>query len=246
MSTTPHRSHFAALERMVADSALADVDDKKRPPPLSLLSNSPFTWGQLRFVYSSYQWENAIFRFPDAFYDADTATEMALIASRGCSIIYVIPDAKKWGQKFIMSMVRALGRNAAARSLTRIAAIDTNETIEKFDAGGFFNWQVGDPEYRVGYTLSLGAKKVRPPSDTRDFYRAQSYDSDAFQMLNGKYAESLTAVLKYISKNMPEDFWATIHPDDVDEKLTIPVFKFNDDDRQFTSKPTLVRGLERV
>ncbi len=163
MTNVPHRAYLDSLEKM-ARQRKDEPDDGERDPRSKahdMLNASPNTWGRLRLVYSFGRWDNAVFAFKNAFSDPETVVEIALLALRGCSVVYIMTNADTWAGEFRKSTEKVLGKVYTARAFSKICIINTPvEVMAEHEPFGIFNYKTGDPTWRVGYKW-LGTKESR-------------------------------------------------------------------------------------
>lgn len=228
MSSIPHRSYLEALARFAAQQEKNGSHEATRPRPHEMLNARPHTWGHLRLVYSLFPWENAVFNFKKPYCDAGTATEMALLALRGCNIVYFMPSgADEWRTAFAANLVAVLGKNYAARALSRICIIELENDMQEF---GLFNYEAKDPDECVGYFWKGdGDPGQRPGDAAENQYDAFPASDDLVSDLREKYWKPIHDAFSEIDKRVPEDFWSpTLDRETRQKLLDIPVIRFPD------------------
>lgn len=126
MTSVPAQSKLEAL------LSIAEVAVEPEPAvsiagfsPLEIISNSPWSYSQLRVMFGAYNWKSAIFRFTSPFSDSDTAVDMAIMAMRGCRIVYVKDDARDWAERFVANLLFSLGKKVTARVLANFCVIES-------------------------------------------------------------------------------------------------------------------------
>lgn len=234
MSSIPQRSHLEAISRFAAQHDKTSNHIATRPRPLEMLSARPRTLGRLRLVYSLFDWENAVFAFRNPWHDAKTATEMALLALRGCNIVYVMPAATEWRKKFADSLVSVLGKNDAARALSKVCIIDAKEDeltdLPEFGLG-IFNFEAKNPDNCVGYVWKGSTESndpsPRPEDSEQDRYDAFPSSDYLVSDLREKFGERLNQAFAQIEKSLLVDLWAPIlNHDTRTYLLEIPIIRY--------------------
>jgi len=209
-----------------------------RPTPWITLEGGPTasTWGRLRLVYSLFQWDNAIFYYPEPFADAATVTDMALLAlrdldSHGAKIVYILSEIDSWRHSYVECLKRVFGEQDAARVLSGICAIHVPITeMEKYSKGlGLFNYGHPNPELTVGYQWMYVAKPgdpERPPDDEAAVYWAFGPKDEAIRFIRNKFGELIKKAFKTIDdrRMLLPSFWEPQIPEDsIQELLKLPV-----------------------
>jgi len=208
MVTIPHRSHIDSLIRFAkeADQKKALQEDATKPRPLEMLLAGPKTWARLRLVYTYYNWNNAVFSFKAPYNDAETVTEMALLALKGCRIVYFKNEPTEWLDKFKAELVTILGATYAARALSRFCIIP--KALTEMPEFGVFNYESPDEQDRVGFQWK-GKNPERKADSSEEVYDAVPGNSDLFIDLHSKYGHLIHAAFTEINERLPDDFWST-------------------------------------
>lgn len=231
MSSIPHRSYLEAMFRFATQQEKNDHYEETRPRPHEMLNARPHTWGRLRLVYSLFPWKNAVFNFKKPYYDPTTATEMALLALRGCNIVYLMQNADDWRINFTDTLVSVLGKNYAARALSRICIIKVSEMLPNdMPEFGLFNYEAKDPDDCVGYIwIEQGQPGQRPQDNADNQYSAFPASDDLVNDLRDKFWEPIEKAFREIDRRVPADFWSpTLDRDTRQDLLVIPIVHFPD------------------
>lgn len=237
ITSVPHRSYLETMARYAAERVSTEHEQAKLPPAHEMLSATPRTWGRLRLVYCIFPWKNAVFGFKTPYYDYATVTEMALLALRGCRIIYILSGAKKWRSDFANSLVEVLGKNYAALALSRICIIEIPEALaKKMPAFGLFNYETKDPVDCVGYTWTdVPHLKKRPSDNQSGLYEAFPATDDRYTDVRDKFWLQIQKAFIEIHDRVPPDFWSPNRDAAFrQELLKIPIVTYREDQ---TSNP---------
>jgi len=217
MSSIPQRSHLEAISRFAAQKEKSSDHIATRLRPHEMLSARPRTLGRLRLVYSFFPWENAVFAFNNPWYDANTATEMALLALRDCNIVYIMKNPSDWRKKFASSLVSVLGKNDAARALSKVCIIEaTEDELSDFPefGVGIFNFEAKDPDGSAGYIWKGSAESneqsPRPEDTEQEKYDAFPSSDCLISDLREKFGKRLNQAFKRIEDSPLVDLWAPI------------------------------------
>lgn len=217
MTSIPQRSHLEAIARFAAQQEKSGSHVATRPRPHEMLSARPRTLGRLRLVYSLFDWENAVFVFKSPWSDANTATEMALLALRGCNIVYITENTNCWRAEFAKSLVTVLGKNDAARALSNICVIEVMEgELDDFPEFGLgiFNFEARNPDDCVGYvwkgTKEKSSSESRPEDSAHDIYDAFPSSDYLVSDLREKFGSRLNRAFNRIDESPLDDLWATL------------------------------------
>ncbi len=239
MVSIPQAKHRKSLDRLSRRESVPS-EDSPRPNPLKMLARNREhrTFGRLRLVYSAYDWNNAVFWFQNPFNDVRTATEMALLATRGqsgCSIVYLLAKPYEWGPRFIESLRKVLGKHDAARVLSRICVVRVPEERMHPRGYGVFNFrsEKADQSERVGYEYTKddreGPSDKRPLDDDSGVYESLSTEDSIFQDLDDDFGEEIDEALEAIRQRREKLLWnlwePSLNAETVLELLSIPVIE---------------------
>lgn len=218
MSSIPQRSHLDAITRFAAQHLRHSADEVLyvTPRPHEMLSARPRTLGRLRLVYGFFEWKNAVFVFKNPWHDSTTATEMALLALRGCSLIYIMSDPDSWRNKFTNSLVSVLGKNDAARALSRICivGVSPDELADAPNNGfGIFNFEATNPDDCTGYVWNEHTKEAdntRPDDERDDCYDAFPASDSLVSDLREQFGARINKAFETIEQSPLPELWAPI------------------------------------
>jgi len=209
MKTVPGLPHLETLARFAQEAEQKDSEEREvaRPVPFDMLATGARTWGRLRLVYSYYDWNNAVFNFLNPFPDEPTATEMALLALRGCRLVYFMDEPNKWKTDFSQTLVKILGKSYAARALSRFCIISPAANIP-FEFG-VFNYEARAMRDRVGYRW-IWKEEGRPSDSAQPVYEPVLGHDELFLDLREDYGQLIHDALIKINGRSPtaEDFWS--------------------------------------
>jgi hypothetical protein len=233
MASVPHRSYLETLARLADKDDRPDDHIETRPRPIDVLSLSPRTWGRLRLVYSLFQWESAVFRFRSPYLGEKMVADMALLALRGCSLVYLMANPADWISQYIANLLKVFGPETAARALSRICVMEIPAEDLKKEQFALFNHNATDTNFSVGYLWNSDSSddKDQPAPSTPADYTAVPVNDPTFYCLRREYADSLKQAFEVIQKRSPKDFWAPMSDAQPwQSRLKIPVVGLKKDE----------------
>lgn len=217
MTSIPQRAQLDALSRFVTQRADDASDEITLPRAFQVLGTPPYTWGRLRLVFGLFKWNDAVFSFRTPFNDTGMATEMALLALKGCRLIYFMSDAANWRLTFADNLTKVLGKNDTARALSRVCIVQiSNKASSSLPEFGVFNLESEDPDKFVGYVwkdtrpLDEQSRFKQPEDEDDDLYEAFPATADLISDLREQYSEELNTAFNELDKRKRDlpDLWA--------------------------------------
>ncbi len=231
----PRRSHLEALARFAAEKDAMEDSSSRRslPPPLRLLSDEPYSWGQIKLMYTVYPWYNAVFKFKEPYIQEDTAFEMLLLAFRSCKLIYIMPCAQEWCANFIKNTRSTIGGRSLNRALKNICVIDIPENHTHGLEYGLFNYDAEDEDDSVGYVWQHPSSSAPPSLSQQHVYLPVHGRSDSvYGELKKVYGTYLEEAFAQTIKRENLDPWSASFPNQTGSSdLKIPAISFGQPDK---------------
>jgi hypothetical protein len=215
MGSIPNRTHLDHLRRLIEDQGSASLPHPSMPTlpsPLTFLSWTPRTYGQLRVLFShaDYHWKDAVFHFKSPFEDKMTGVDMASLALNGCRLVYILKSSylsnnsgTTWLNSFVEDMVSSLGRKVSSRALANFCLVEiTDSDDESLREFGVLNFWSLNEEDRVGYFWKGNqTAKAEDYTSDPDKYTPTEASDVHFDPLKQQYYAALQKAFDTIDSN---------------------------------------------
>ena len=129
-------------------------DPTKGFTEMELIKGDPCSFSRIRLLFGLRPWKRAIFYFKEAFNDKDRCIDVAILALKGCDIVYIFDNDEnfdKWNKKFVENLNNELGAELTAPVLSQICVIKLDEELDYSRNGfGVLNY-FPDSKKHIGY-----------------------------------------------------------------------------------------------
>ena len=165
-AASPDDHHLAQVELIATGSPATeavnrvvhrarDLGDSTRMEDLDafVLLATNRTHARLRVFFNVIDWKNVILCFSDPWRDYHTVLNMAVLALRGCKVIYLLHsvDVPRFAAEFASKLYQMLGANDTARAMAGIAFIHFNPEHLKEKEFAAWNFLAGENSVAYAY-----------------------------------------------------------------------------------------------
>lgn len=203
---------------------------------MAIIKGDPCSFSRIRLLFSLRPWKRAIFYFRNAFTDNDRCIDVAILALKGCDIVYIFDnnnEFKEWHEDFVKSLNDELGAELTARVLSQICVIKLDKELDYSKSGfGVLNY-FRDSKDHIGYNWQ--DKDKQDKDKTGEYSSFDGHSDSLFMKAVNSHLNEIENAFNIIEERKTENREPNIESNRIYVKMCI----FEKDKGSENFKPSL-------